>query len=75
MRSAGGRTLLPNIFVNQRDNMQVKKLSGRLVFIPKSRIEILSLWFLSQFIGGYEKTYNEEAYPVGRRLKIDFKGL
>ncbi|WP_199868146.1 hypothetical protein [Vibrio anguillarum] len=55
--------------------MQVKKLSGRLVFIPKSRIEILSIWFLSLFIGGYEKTYNAEAYPVGRRLKIDFKDL
>jgi len=55
--------------------MQIVKVSNGLIFIPKSRVQIMSLWFLSLFIGGYEKTYNEDAYPVGRRLKIDFKSL
>ncbi|HDM8166642.1 TPA: hypothetical protein P0E18_004478 [Vibrio harveyi] len=55
--------------------MQVKKLSCRFVFIPKSKIELLPLWFLSHFVGVYEKTYNEESYPMGRRLYIDYTDL
>lgn len=52
--------------------MKVVKLSDGLVLIPNSKLQTLSLWFLSFFTKGYEKTHNPEAYPIGRRLKINF---
>ncbi|MEZ8238680.1 MULTISPECIES: hypothetical protein [Vibrio] len=55
--------------------MKIVKVSDGLIFIPHSAPQIFALWLLSFFAKGYEKTYNEEAYPVGRRFKVDFSNI
>jgi hypothetical protein len=52
--------------------MRKVKVCDGLILIPYSSIEIFSLWFLSCFIGNYEITSNPKAYPVNRRLKLEF---
>jgi hypothetical protein len=53
--------------------MKTEKVSDGLIFFPYSKSEVFTLWLLSFFTGSYEKTFNSEAYPQGRRLKIFFK--
>lgn len=52
--------------------MKIVRMSGKVVFIPNSKAQVLALWFLSFFTRGYEKTYNPDAYPLGRRLSLEF---
>jgi hypothetical protein len=53
--------------------MITKKVSDGLIFFPYSKREVFVLWLVSFFTGNYEKTFNVEAYPQHRRLKILFK--
>lgn len=52
--------------------MKTAKVSDGLIFFPHSKGEVFILWLLSFFIGRYEQTYNAEAYPQHRRLKVFF---
>ena len=50
--------------------MKIVSVSDGIIFIPKSKIGVFVLWQLSFFIGNFEKTFNLEVYPLGRRLKL-----
>ena len=49
----------------------VKLGDDSILFIPVTKLEVLSLWFLSWFVGEYSKCWNPEAYPMNRRLKLE----
>jgi hypothetical protein len=53
--------------------MRTEKVSDGLIFFPCQKREVFVLWLLSFFVDNYEKTFNLEAYPQHRRLKILFK--
>lgn len=53
--------------------MKMMVLSDGVVFTPESKLQLLALWFLSRFIGNYQKTQNGDSYPQLRRLKVYFK--
>lgn len=50
--------------------MKIVSVSDGIIFIPKSKIGVFVLWQLSFFVGNFEKTFNPEVYPLGRRLKL-----
>ncbi len=50
--------------------MKIVTVSDGVIFIPESKLAVFVLWQLSFFIGSYERCFNPDAYPMGRRIKF-----